>query len=475
MDNSQSKTPASEGFPKPFVLFSRKCNDIFLNKWFILALFLGACVFAFIEKEPLGVAVYIGIICVALVLCEDIMATTMPFLLLCIFVTSCYDSYDTFIKFAPIAIPAVGSLIFHFIYFRQRIRIGSTFLGLIAVSVALLLGGVGFISAADYFRPMTLYYTVFLGVGMVVFYILFKSQLSLPRKYNVSEKLIAYLYISGLLACFIVVAFIFKNPTYISEHKMAIIYQPSNNLSTVLMFAMPCPFFFVPKNKLHLISPLMMYGCIALTGSRGGLIFGAIELIICIIVSACWDKPRRWIYAAAVVILTVVGVVSYDNVLLAVLTKNSISEIISSSEPRFLLLKRAAELFPQCPIFGHGLGYTGNTDIYSPVKGAMEWYHMIIPQVVAGLGIFGTLAYLLQLFLRCRCALVAARVREHKAAVITLFLSYVGVLLMSQVNPGLFCPLPYSLLAVMIFALMDGEDGIIPFKIKKAKHSDLIE
>ena len=449
-----------------FLSLSRKCNNIFLNGWFILALFCGACAISFFEKEPLGVAVYVGIICVALVLCEDVMATTMPFLLLCVFVTSCYDSFDIFIKFVPIGVVAIICLIFHFVYFRGRIRIGSTFLGLVAVSVALILGGVGFISPSDYFRPMTLYYTLFLGVGMVVFYLLFKSQQSDVRNYDPRKKLLSYLYVMGLLSCFIIITFILKNPDYITERKMGWLFQPSNNLCTILMFALPCPFYFAQKNKLHLLSPLLMYGCMVMSGSRGGLILGTVELVMCIIVSALLDKRGRWIYAMSLVALGVAGVFIYDEILLVLFKQDSFTGFIKETESRVSLLRRAAELFPQCPIFGHGLGYTGNTDIYSPVKGAMEWYHMMIPQVVAGLGIFGALAYLFQLFLRCRAAIQQTKRHDDRAVVMTLFMSYVGVLLMSQVNPGLFCPLPYSLLAVMIFALIDGEDGPVPFKRK---------
>ena len=187
---------------------------------------------------------------------------------------------------------------------------------------------------------------------------------------------------------------------------------------------------------------------------------------MCIIVSALLDKRGRWIYAMSLVALGVAGVFIYDEILLVLFKQDSFTGFIKGTESRVSLLRRAAELFPQCPIFGHGLGYTGNTDIYSPVKGAMEWYHMMIPQVVAGLGIFGALAYLFQLFLRCRAAIQQIKRHDDRAVVMTLFMSYVGVLLMSQVNPGLFCPLPYSLLAVMIFALIDGEDGPVPFKRK---------
>ena len=452
-----------ENRPNAFTAFSRKCSELFLSKYFILALFCGACAITAAKKEVVGVAIYIGIICLALVLCEDIMATTMPFLLLCVFVTSCYDSYDTFIKFAPVAIPAALCLIFHFVYFRGRLSVGSTFWGLAAVAAALLLGGVGFISPSDYFRPMTLYYTLFLGIGMVVFYLLFKSQLSTPRKYDVRERLVSYLYVMGVLACFAVIFFLSQNIEHIRTTRTLPYLQASNNLSTILLFALPCPFFFVPKNRLHVIVPVLMYGCMVLSGARSGIILGAVELLICFIVSAWWDKPRRFTYvccAACLVGLAILG----GNAVLRLSVNVSISELISVDEARYKLLQRAKELFPQCPVFGHGLGYTGNTDLYSSVKGAMEWYHMMIPQVVAGLGIFGSIAYLFQFFLRWRCAVMALRAdkasgSQSKPVIVTLFLSYIGVLLMSQVNPGLFCPLPYSLMAVMIFALLDGSDG----------------
>ena len=36
-----------------------------------------------------------------------------------------------------------------------------------------------------------------------------------------------------------------------------------------------------------------------------------------------------------------------------------------------------------------------------------------------------------------------------------LFLCYGGLLLMSQTNPGEFCPFPYEMLAVMIFVIIE--------------------
>lgn len=49
---------------------------------------------------------------------------------------------------------------------------------------------------------------------------------------------------------------------------------------------------------------------------------------------------------------------------------------------------------------------------------------------------------------------------EERGLHLTLAMCYGGLLIMSQVNPGIFCPLPYTLIGTMIFALLDGNRGI---------------
>lgn len=440
-----------------FMTWGKKCNKIFLSKYFFLFLFCLACAVSLTKQEIVGAVIFVGLICVSLILCEDILATTLPFLLLCVFVTRCYNSYDSFIKYAWIAAPAVISLLFHFIIYRKPIKLGATFWGLSAVTVSLFLGGVGRISATDYFRPSTLYYTVFLGVGMVVAYILLKSQLSAPRSYDVREKFILLLYIMGMFACFLVLLFTYETKDFILEHKTLKSFQASNNISTLLMLAMPCPFYFIQRNRLHLISALMIPTCIFLTGSRGGLIFGALEFVICVVVFAICDKPRRFIYVCILTCIVAIFAISGDSITQFTVNK-AFNNFISANEPRRLLLERAWSGFISNPIFGEGLGYTGNTDLYNPVKGALTWYHMLIPQIVASLGIVGVAAYGFQFFLRSKTVILSLKRNKYrdKYIVCSLALSYIGLLLMSLVNPGIFCPLPYSLITVIIFAMIDG-------------------
>ena len=135
------------------------------------------------------------------------------------------------------------------------------------------------------------------------------------------------------------------------------------------------------------------------------------------------------------------------------------------------------------PLFGSGLGYRGNADLYSGKQGTINWYHTFIAQVVGGLGAFGVLAWCYQLYVRFRLAFYVRRDKECGFS-----LCYLGLFLMSMVNPGEFCPVPYAYLAVCFFALIECHIGIddtpfpfcfhIPFRhfiAKKQKKADSVK
>lgn len=461
--------------PHFLVVMSRLCSKFFLNRYFYLLLFCLASVMIVTENEVLGAFIFVTIICVALILCEDIMATVLPFLLLCVFITNCYDSYDIFMPYLWVAVPAVLAIVFHFVVYHRKMQIGNTFVGLIGISIALILGGCGVLSPEEYFAPGVLFYTLGLGIGMVVAYLLLKPQFCVDRGYNVKEKFISILYIMGMLAVVMVLFFITEHTQYIQDNKTLPDWQPSNNISTILMFALPCPFFYLYRNRIHLLSILTIYGAIILTGSRAGMLMGTIELFVCLFIAAIWDRGNRFTYVCIGIALIGLGYM-FGPFIMEFTTRIDLSELITKDESRWQLMFRAKDLFLEHPIFGHGLGYQGNQDLYAPLKGAMSWYHMMIPQVVGSMGTIGILTYGFQFFLQTRCTVLSifqTKEIEERGLILTLVCSYIGVLLMSQVNPGLFCPLPYAVLGVIIFALIDGDGGPWPLKLKQKTHASL--
>ena len=435
------------GFFSVFEKIGKTGSRIFLNKYFFLALFCAAAAITALGKEVEGAVAFVIIMCVGFVFCDDIMAIGLPLMLMCTFVTTCYDSADTFLKFVWIAVPAVLSIVFHFIVYRGKFRVGTSFWGLVAVSVALTAGGIGCISAKEYFAGSALYHTFFLGFLMAGFYLLLKRQFLRKRDYDLVEMIIKILYITGILASLMVALHAlplidFKNGFLLTRE-----FKPRNNLSTLLMFALPAPFFYARKNLLHLVPACIMAAAMVFSGSRAGMVLGLVELVICIVVTAIWDKKNRFFYVCALVAIVGVAVALRGEVI-EMLEKINIFPLIKKDEERSRLIVRAFEYFKKYPIFGHGMGFKGNYDIYDPKKGAMGWYHMMIPQVIGSMGAVGIIAYIYQAVLQIRVSVRAIKdaANEQKGAIVTILLSYLGVLMMSQVNPGLFCPLPYGLI-----------------------------
>lgn len=423
----------------------RFCESI----WFSLLLFAYAALIVLVKGEVWGVLSFACIISLLLVLCEDITVTTLPFLLACTFVLKCYNSFDTFIVFAPLGVIPIAAFLYHFIKYRKPFKIGKSFFGISAVAVAITAGGALFISPDDYFTGTSLFYIAGLGIGMVGTYLLMRSQFVERDTYSLRERLFAVFFIAGLFGTFMIGAYYVENFKALWEAG-TINIQWSNNLSTLMMFFLPIPFYYaLTKNRFFIFVGFLFYLAIVMTGSRGGLIMGGIELALCCLFVSVYDKPLRYVTfllcAAGLVFLAMNA-----DTILSIFSFSGGSSIISEKEPRFQSMFRAVEDFLSNPLFGRGLGYTGNIDLYKPVKGAANWYHMMPFQIIGSLGLVGVAAYGYQFFGRVRLIF-----KKPSPSGLTLGLSYAGILLMSMVNPGEFCPVPYELLAVLLFIFLE--------------------
>lgn len=423
----------------------RFCESI----WFNLILFAYAALIVLVKGEVWGVLSFALIISLLLVVCEDITVTTLPFLLACTFVLKCYNSFNTFIVFAPLGVIPVGAFLFHFIKYHRPYKIGKSFFGICAVAVAVTAGGAFFISPEDYLSGTSLFYIAGLGIAMVGTYLLMKSQFVERNTYSLRERLFAVFFIAGLFGTFMIGAYYVENFQTIWESQ-TISIQWSNNLSTIMMFFLPIPFYYaITKNRFFILFGLIFYLAIVMTGSRGGLVMGGIEFALCFLFVSVYDKPLRYL----TLFLCAAGILFLALNIDTLFGGTSLSEgfeIISEKEPRFRSIFRAIDDFLSNPVFGRGLGYSGNIDLYKPVKGAANWYHMMPFQIIGSLGLVGIAAYGYQFFGR-----LSLIFKKPSPSALTLGLSYAGILLMSMVNPGEFCPVPYELLAVLLFIFLE--------------------
>ncbi len=430
-------------------------NTVLMSPWFTLGEFALAAFIIALDLEVAGAMIFVWLVILKLVLCRDILSPLAPVCFMCVFLSDCYDSADIFLPYIWMAVPVAAAVITHLIVYRPgRLVVGPNFWGSVAVTVAVTLGGLGTISAGDYFSPTALYYVGFLGLGMLLAYLVTRNYIRLREDYDVFHHFAGALYAMGLLACFSIGCFYVRDWSAFIETKKFIEFQCSNNLATMLMIAMPFPCYFAArKNRFHLLGLVAIFGGLLLSGSRGGLLMGTVELFICLLYLCYADRKIWYVYATGIVCMVVAVWFGVDYAL-EFYSIDSLSAYISKTEVRVGLLKRVREDWSSNYLFGTGLGYRGNEDLYNPVKGAMHWYHMMIPQIIASLGICGVLAYATQFGFRAYT--IFRRVSAYK---LVLGLSYVGLLLMSQVNPGEFCPMPYALIGVMLFVMAELRDG----------------
>ncbi len=434
----------------------KKMRKFFISEKFMIIMFLLAALITVFHLEVPGVIIFIFIVSALLVICDDLLATTLPFLLVSLTAIKCNDSFHIFIKYIGFIVVILAALIFHFVYYRKKIVLGKALYPMIGVSVAVTLGGVGFLSLKEYFNLVSFYYVFGLGFGMVIIYILLTTYLNGERDYSVKEKFTDIMIYMGLFAVFMMIEFYAANINLVLETKHILYMQWRNNISTFLMLAMPFAAFKAVKKPSYIFLVLIYYLCMLLAGSRGGLIFGGIELVMTISILIGIDKRHRWTYIAiAMGILISVAFYFQDfygffsetiNRLISGLMGISGSE----KEVRLKLFARAFDDFNSNPIFGTGLAYMGNRDVHPSKEFALCWYHCEPLQIMASLGTLGIVAFAIQLMWRFYIFL-----KKKTVFNITILVSYIGLEMMSLVNPGVFCPVPYLFMVTMYLAIVE--------------------
>ena len=354
-----------------------RLRDFMMTGKYMMLLFAVGAVFAAFEWNVAGVLVFACIISATLVICEDLLATFMPFMITCLIAAKCYNSYSTFIQYKSLGVIIALCLIAHFVlYWKKPDTKGALTKPMIFVSIAVVLGGVGFISKEEYFSPVSLFYILTLGFAMVVLYWMFYTYLTVRRDYSLIEKVTLIMVIAGCFASFVTIAFYLRNINEVLENRDLLYMQWRNNYSTFLMLSIPFAFLRGHKKPYSIMLGFFFYFCILLTGSRGGLVFGAVELAMCCILFILYDKRRRLTYIAICACLAFALLIfsreffsffgsTFDRLLSAI---NGVL-IGEQQEVRYYQYIRGIQDFLNNPILGTGIGYMGNRDVYV-VKGS---------------------------------------------------------------------------------------------------------
>lgn len=400
----------------------------------------------------------------------DIMAMLVPTLFTYLVAIRCYNSLEDFKKIWYLAIPLALMLLFNLIVYAKKPTIkGSQFFPMLLVSIAVTLGGVGVISKEDYFGGAALYNMLGIGFGMLFVYCILFPRISTDNGYSLIEMLTKIMVFVGLAGALMIIAHYIININDVIDKGGILYMRWRNNTSTILMITMPFAFFRANKKSYSIIIGFIFYVAMLLTGSRGGMVFGTIELVMCIVMFILYDRRRRLAYAiicgcfvvAALIYLP--EITEFLNYTLKRLFRvlNQFLMGGEDTETRVRHYARGVQDYLKNPVFGTGLGNMTNRDIFKNKPGSLCWYHCEPIQIAGSFGTVGIIAFVYQFIKR--------NVLIWKKATLfnmTIFLSYISLELMSLVNPGILCPVPYLLLITIFMIVVEKcDDGEAQEKI----------
>ncbi|MBO4446207.1 MAG: O-antigen ligase family protein [Clostridia bacterium] len=441
----------------------QKVREFLTSDLFNIIMFVLAAVIICID-QMLGTPVYYGLSVLfgfltfaVLMLTDDFISVLCPGLMLMSFVIQYKNSYDAYMHYMWGA-PILGfAFLFHIFISRKKFEFKKPkdlklFWPYVAASVAMILGGVGIMTSAEYFAKINIVNAILLGPFALLLYVVLSGVTGPGKNYTEHmDERISKVFIT--VAVFLIFA-VFE---YYAEHWSNYVSDPNilqfqwrNNACTLLMIAMPFSFYMAKKKHFAYILVAIM-NCVAfvLSGSRGGLVFGAIEFLILLIYFAKKDEAHRKYYIG----ILSLGVVAVAAVALkfSSMFSNTFERFVSYKENfrRLGLWQRSVEDFKANPIFGRGVGYQGNRDLHPSKIGALCWYHSSLPQVWGSMGIAGILAYGYRFV-----SVVRTFAKRTDLFAKTVFLSFIGLELMSLVNPGIFAP-AYLFIITILFVIAE--------------------
>ena len=121
--------------------FLTAIRSFFCSYLFFIFQTIAACYFVATRQELVGLISFAVCICLILIVCEDILPTTLPFLIVSCMATNLYDSFNLFIPYIIYAPCVVAAVVFHFVVYKKPMRSGDSVSGLLAVSLAIPAGG----------------------------------------------------------------------------------------------------------------------------------------------------------------------------------------------------------------------------------------------------------------------------------------------------------------------------------------------
>lgn len=396
----------------------------------------------------------------SLLFCKDATPSFVTFCFICMMPLGFYGAHmEDFFHMWWVGIFLVPSFILHMIlYPADKVKADAMFWAIALYAVALLLGGVGYISIQDYLKIPALYYVILLGPGMLCFYIFYQAYLTRDTRESVDY------FARAMVALGVTILLIWVSQYYVdfkAGNAIGIFFpyrQFKNNLGNYTLLTMPFAFYLATKRKglnsaILFLLGVLQYAALVLSACRGGTVMATVLMPFIVIYSlVVSSKTNRKIFVAQLVLVVAVAVLLMALNFEAVLNKLA-SLIASGTSGRNELYAEAIRNFKAHPLNGVGIGYL-NPEIYDLKEMSMFWYHSTILQVIASMGIIGLIAWLFMTIVRLG---VLAKKDKFNIFMLFAFLGFEGY---SMINTGDFSPLPFVTMLTFMFVLCSKHNSV---------------
>ena len=366
------------------------------------------------ESAEFGFVALIALTCLSLVLLDDILPLTAPlFYAMCMIFT---DKVEDFIFMWPTFIPLGLAVVFFLVRNAKRVRRpGSMTVPQIAVSVALIIGGAGVVTAADYLKALP--NTLFLGIGVLAVYLLIYCYAARDDKSPADWGKVARDFGWGI----------------------------ENNAATILSLSAPMCFYLATRYRwggVYALCGAAQYIGVILSYSRGSILMAAFTAPVCVVLGLvkATDKKRMGIaYALIIAALIVCFGVYFGEIEAAI---KSLFDQGFGPSSRDILYAEAWDLFTAHPFLGVGLGFYGNNFDINTMQ--FYWFHSTLFQVLANMGVVGLAAYVFYYIARFR---TIRRLRNpFNLFTLVAWLGFEGY---SMMDTGTFVPFPTMTLVLV--------------------------
>ena len=217
-----------------FSRLSRAAQRFWMSRAYFPVLLTVSAAFMAAGEPVYGVAALGCIVIWLLAACPDLLAPVCPFFMAFLMSSQCYGQLTDFLPCAALVPPLLVALLWHFAVWPVTLRIGRSGLGLALVSIATLLGGCDVISRKQAMEPLSLYYTLGLGVGMLVLYVLFRSHLTEKRSYDLHRRFAEIFCALGL--CMALAVLLAYGKAWLAEgHIGGVLYLSYRNFATSVL------------------------------------------------------------------------------------------------------------------------------------------------------------------------------------------------------------------------------------------------